>query len=76
MCKTKERVHNEKEARALMKEALQRGEIDLYDGTEWRTHEDKYLFTTQKPFPDCDDELNCVDLTKDIVVYVATLKFL
>jgi len=72
--KKRERVHNEREARALMTEAIGREEIDLYDGTEWRTHEDKYLFHTQKPYRDCPDQLNCIDLVKDIIVYVASKK--
>lgn len=43
----RERVHNAKEARALIKEAVHNGDIEKYDGTEWKSHSGEYLFHTQ-----------------------------
>jgi len=64
--KTRERVHNLLEARTLINEAINQNDTDKYNGTEWRTHDDKYLFHTQKSSIDSDDlhEINLVEAEK------------
>lgn len=39
-------VHNEFEAKALIKEMLENGENERLSCLRWFTHEGKYLFTT------------------------------
>lgn len=58
----KRTVHNPMEARALVKEAIDRGDIDSVNEVSWFTHSGVYLFTTQKPFLDCIDEILFLDL--------------
>lgn len=40
-----ELVHNDFEARALIKEAFRNGDEAKYDGCEFRSHDGKFLFT-------------------------------
>lgn len=47
MSSIKMRVHNEMEARVLIKEINERHEAPDYDGTEWVTHEGKSICVTR-----------------------------
>lgn len=50
MYQKKQTVHNELEARALIKEAYQRGDQDEYDNNKWFTHAGEFLFTSEIRF--------------------------
>ena len=43
----KQFVHNELEARVLIKEAYKRGDEERYQGSRWFTHTEEYLFKTE-----------------------------
>lgn len=40
----KERVHNEFEAKALIREAFKKGTEDKYNGCKFWTHDEEFLF--------------------------------
>ena len=50
MTKTIERVHNELEARALIKEAYSRGEENIFDNCKFYKHDGSFLFTCKIDF--------------------------
>lgn len=45
--KTKMRVHNEMEVRALIKESFSQGDEDQFNGTVWYTHADVKICTSK-----------------------------
>lgn len=65
----KRTVHNFIEAKTLVKESIDRGDIDSVDEVSWFTHEGVYLFTTQKPYIDAIDEVLLLDLSVAEIAY-------
>lgn len=65
----KRTVHNANEARALIREAIERGDIDSINEVSWFTHSDTYLFTTQKPCIDSIDKVIFLELSVAEIAY-------
>lgn len=59
----KRTVHNALEAKTLIKEAIEMGDVDSINDVSWFTHSGDYIFTTKTPFINSIDKVLFLNLS-------------